>query len=584
MSIVRKPAKYKPAIKEPGIPGVLLMTEDKFAFTPNDPNSNANLDVEFRSIKGHKFSKDGSKQILLNLTYDSQKGGGYIFEFDNFANRNFCRDYVGTVLGKLQCAPSAVPPSGHTSLSTAEMEHRMKLLSEKLHMQFVIGGVLTESEFWATRKNLLENNSIKATKQKTGLKNAILADFRPLTDGRTNKVTFSLNPEIIHQIFAEKPAVHRAYLMHVPSKMTEKDFWRKYCRAEYLYRTKNSIAATAEAAEDEELAIFLKHDDILADEIRRKIRRVDPTLDMAADQGDDFVHLSISDDQGIVRDGINDTGDIENELSKRSLAQDLNRHGAVVLEGRTLDVELGDTRTVAEALAQSKKESSFNSDATAQFERLDRFSHNAEIDDLQEPRKIPFAPLCIKDPQDYFDFQQANGVRASSDFSFGMKSDGSKMSIDEAYKIIIAELDEVIKNGISDPIMRPEAALKTFNWLNQQVSSSKYHMGKNPQDSVLDSLPRDTKAELLHHYRSVEELLKHFWASYPITTSYLHAKVVKLKEAMSDIYLKLEMIKKSVKSEYRHSVSQLVQQMHQMLDAAFQHYDSKQQESCSEED
>lgn len=53
--------------------------------------------------------------------------------------------------------------------------------------------------------------------------------------------------------------------------MTEKDFWRKYCRAEYLYRTKNSIAATAEAAEDEELAIFLKHDDILADEIRRKV-------------------------------------------------------------------------------------------------------------------------------------------------------------------------------------------------------------------------------------------------------------------------------------------------------------------------
>lgn len=44
----------------------------------------------------------------------------------------------------------------------------------------------------------------------------------------------------------------------------------------------------------------------------------------------------LQDDQGIVRDGISDTGDIENELSKRSLAQDLNRHGTVVLEGRTL--------------------------------------------------------------------------------------------------------------------------------------------------------------------------------------------------------------------------------------------------------
>lgn len=53
--------------------------------------------------------------------------------------------------------------------------------------------------------------------------------------------------------------------------MTEKDFWTKYCRAEYLHRTKNSVAAEAEAAEDEDLAVFLRHDDILANEARRKV-------------------------------------------------------------------------------------------------------------------------------------------------------------------------------------------------------------------------------------------------------------------------------------------------------------------------
>ncbi|KAA8527109.1 hypothetical protein F0562_008662 [Nyssa sinensis] len=42
-------------------------------------------------------------------------------------------------------------------LSTAEIKRRIKLLQEdselqKLHMQFVIGSVLTEAEFWATRK------------------------------------------------------------------------------------------------------------------------------------------------------------------------------------------------------------------------------------------------------------------------------------------------------------------------------------------------------------------------------------------------------------------------------------------------
>lgn len=54
-------------------------------------------------------------------------------------------------------------------------------------------------------------------------------------------------------------------------QMTEKDFWTKYFRAEYLHSTRNAVAAAAEAAEDEELAIFLKEDAILASEARRKV-------------------------------------------------------------------------------------------------------------------------------------------------------------------------------------------------------------------------------------------------------------------------------------------------------------------------
>lgn len=132
--------------------------------------------------------------------------------------------------------------------------------------------------------------------------------------------------------------------------MSEKEFWTKYSRAEYLHSTKNIVAAAAEAAEDEELAVFLKQDDMLVSEARRKvfhqiftislfsnkfhpkrtsteyscfpllslslclplrgvewrrtsrslyilysfqIRRVDPTLDMEADEGDDYMHLPV---------------------------------------------------------------------------------------------------------------------------------------------------------------------------------------------------------------------------------------------------------------------------------------------------
>ncbi|XP_019051904.1 PREDICTED: probable RNA polymerase II transcription factor B subunit 1-1 [Nelumbo nucifera] len=561
-----------------------------WAVVASTTSTNIILQAERKSPpEGHKFTKEGSKQALLNLTQDPEMGGGYIFEFDKFSDRDVCRDFVGKVLGKIQSMVSSGQDARAVSersavavhdeqLSTREMEHRMKLLREdselqKLHKQFVIAGVLTESEFWATRKKLLDTDA-RTSKQRVGFKSAMLADVRPLTDGRTNKVTFSLTPEIIHQIFAEKPAVHQAFLNFVPNKMTEKDFWTKYCRAEYLHRTKNSIAAAAEAAEDEELAIFLKHDDILASEARRKIRRVDPTLDMEADQGDDYMHLP---DHGIFRDGNKEVMDSEYELYKRTLSQDLNRHAAVVLEGRALDLELGDTRTVAEALARSKQVelATESSDEKANEKRLERLSQMAGIEDLQSSRGLPFAPLCIKDPREYFDSQQANALQALGDTIGGMKPINYSLSTEEAYGSLRDLISEMKATGLNHPVVKPDVALKVLNALTQHLSSTKHHVGKNPQESVLDRLPRKTKEELLHHWTSIQELLKHFWSSYPITTTHLYSKVTRLKDAMSQIYPKLQEIKESMQSDFRHQVSLLVQPMLQALDAAFAHYEAE---------
>jgi hypothetical protein len=41
-------------------------------------------------------------------------------------------------------------------------------------------------------------------------------------------------------------------------------------------------------------------------------------------------------DHGIHRDGSKETVDADSELARRTLSQDLNRHAAVVLEGRSL--------------------------------------------------------------------------------------------------------------------------------------------------------------------------------------------------------------------------------------------------------
>ncbi|KAK3126857.1 hypothetical protein QOZ80_7AG0564040 [Eleusine coracana subsp. coracana] len=579
-------AKYKTTVKDPGTSGVLRMNEDKFSFTPNDPRSAMKLDVDFHGIKGHKFNKvDGSKPAppLLNLFKDSDKGGGYIFEFDNAANRDLCRDFVARVLGKQQVTvpPRPNPPlenlvasSGPEQLSAAEVNRRMKLLREdselqKLHRKFVLGNILQESEFWATRKNLLDDEANKETKQKPGFKSAMLADVRPSADGRTNKITFNLTAEIIHQIFAEKPAVRRAFLNFVPKKMSEKDFWTKYCRAEYLLRTKNTVAAAAEAAEDEELAVFLKNDDILAKEAKSKIKRVDPTLDMEADAGDDYIHLP---DHGILRDGSKETVDNESELARRTLSQDLNRHATVVLEGRVSDVELTDAKTLAEALAKSMQEpssTSFFDDANR--ERLLKVSRMTAIEDLQTPQSLPYAPLCIKDPRDYFDSQQANALGSFGSSNDGRKVRNSTLSTDDVFHHFRDQISYIEINKLNCPVIQPDISLKVLNELNEGISRSRRLNQKNPQESLLGRLPQHTRDELMDHWAAIQELLRHFWSSYPVASVVLYNKVQRVRDAMTQIYHKLQTIKESAESDVRHEIAQLVKPMAQALDAAFNH-------------
>ncbi|XP_071717427.1 general transcription and DNA repair factor IIH subunit TFB1-1-like [Rutidosis leptorrhynchoides] len=67
------------------------------------------------------------------------------------------------------------------------------------------------------------------------------SNIKPASDGQSNRVTFSLTPEMIHQIFAEKPAVRQAYLSFVPRKMKEKEFWTKYWKAQFIHSNKISL-------------------------------------------------------------------------------------------------------------------------------------------------------------------------------------------------------------------------------------------------------------------------------------------------------------------------------------------------------
>jgi len=84
----------------------------------------------------------------------------------------------------------------------------------------------------------------------------------------------------------------------------------------------------------------------------------------------------------------------------------------------------------------------------------------------------------------------------------------------------------------------------------------------------------------MDHWTAIQELLRHFWSSYPITSAVLYNKVQRVKDAMTQIYQKLQAIKESAQPDVRHEISRLVKPMTQALDAAFSHDLEQQQKSA----
>ncbi|WJX37845.1 hypothetical protein P8452_25569 [Trifolium repens] len=81
---------------------------------------------------------------------------------------------------------------------------------------------------------------------------------------------------------------------------------------------------------------------------------------------------------------------------------------------------------------------------------------------------------------------------------------------------------------------------KVLNGLTKNISSTKSHLGKNSHENVFDLLPSTTREKLLDHWLCSQELLRHFWSSYPITAQNLiNKKIITRHYYLWKFYLSL---------------------------------------------
>ncbi|KAG6880215.1 hypothetical protein C0992_003879 [Termitomyces sp. T32_za158] len=156
----------------------------------------------------------------------------------------------------------------------------------QLHRDLVIGGQITEEEFWDGREHLLLAQAA-ADAQKRG-KSGQLVDPRPeAVDG--GEIKIRITPQLVHDIFDEYPVVAKAYSENVPSQLTEESFWKRYFQSKLFNAHRASIRSTAAqhvVKDDPIFDKYLEREDDGLEPRRARSDAVDIFVDLAATSED----------------------------------------------------------------------------------------------------------------------------------------------------------------------------------------------------------------------------------------------------------------------------------------------------------
>ncbi|KAJ3188083.1 RNA polymerase II transcription factor B subunit 1 [Irineochytrium annulatum] len=223
---------------------------------------------------------------------------------------------------------------GPQAANDPEMRLRQSLLSKNkelsaLYKELVATNVVSEEDFWETRKHLLESQSLQSS-QKKGTPNSMLAQVKPeASEGSDLKYT--LTQDIIDSIFIQFPSVHRAYQENVPGKVSMKDFWTKYFSSKYFHKPRQPNQAIEV---DELFRKYVEDDDDDFSPIPKKLR-ANPTnqlVDLSSTSQDNIgFEYGNRPDQTMRAGG---------EKQALPLIRSYNRHSTVVLRATQNDNSL----------------------------------------------------------------------------------------------------------------------------------------------------------------------------------------------------------------------------------------------------
>ncbi|KAJ8322704.1 hypothetical protein BDV3_006971 [Batrachochytrium dendrobatidis] len=506
--------------------GVMTVSNSLFSWTETAASSPA-ISIPYEAIKAQLVNAIGpSGKVLLKLSLwpvGDTPETNHNFSFPNPAtaesDRDHIKDYLATRIAAVRqrsatpasAKPTSLPRTASattSSLTLQDLQARQALLSKnkdlaKLHKEIVIGGLISEQDFWNTRQQTLINQEWQAF-QKKGISSGSLADTKPTVDGDGNDLKYKLTPDIIHSIFIEYPAVHKAFQDHVPDKMTEKEFWGKYLASKYFHRNRTTAIKETEDLFDK----YMQEDanDLLLNPTGVQFTIHNKLIDLTTTSED---HV----ETGNRPDSTMRAGFVQTSLP---LIRKFNRHSTFILKSsiNSKDAEKECTAAQSDLL----------------------FQDGTVLEDLEPIKASRLAPLNIQDPASYFDSLTQESSLKTGQTSVSDKQLHTFQSHMQSWSLKISKLS--YGTCQSDTIFQAVSELnrkRRNDQLNQQVSRVKHF--KHYQE---------TKDIMV----SVNELLRHYWSNLNLVKlgeASMKDKVFRIAAALKKYMAQLNVIETQAK-------------------------------------
>ncbi|WAR61746.1 hypothetical protein PtB15_12B436 [Puccinia triticina] len=342
----------------------------------------------------------------------------------------------------------------------------------QLHKEMVIGGQISEGEFWDGREELLYHEARRDT-QKTG-RSAQMVDPRPETT-ESGDIRISITPQMIRDIFEQYPIVQRAYNENVPP-LNDQTFWTRYFRSKLFDRHRSSARQSGDAVkEDEIFDKYLGDDDDGIEPKQINTREIFKLLDLAATQEDHAETGNSSD--WTMRAGT--------QRSSLPLMRRFNEHSQRLLDstlGKIPDRRCGGVIDGGDAGSRN-------------------YYGETDLEDLNAPTEPERVILDMREQERYFE-----GSASASQSSKRKRS---------------AEEDEQIVDQMADRLTKAwRLELGKFKIPKEQVNQSTRLMLDNisirceqQRGFNENSMPKDFLDQMVSAYTTTNEFLRQFWTA-----------------------------------------------------------------------